>query len=748
MRIHLSALGWVDHAPKGHRLRWHYPVQNIVGGAYLGLPKRILIERAPLDLQHMYGDPFASAQYPYSWWEMVPDINVFGFVPPFEHALPTPVQAIRFDYHGAPARIVIRDSAREDVIVDRLVADGDKVYAEGALIDSVSLYTTWANLTNVQVLDLFKSHGLAFEPIAEIAVAATYAEALAKIASRYDQPTTIGTAEWSDLQNTVNAANLSSPATEVPGQPTHWQNVQIVLGLRWEFALLGGFAFFDGPRAHECELDRLRDTILKGPPSTPMAYRVRDVDGPAGYSNLAVGEPWPATALLAPNAPTYVNPEVRLREGKSALVDSGVLATHASLAQFTPITGFDGDYTVRTMSAWKHNDPRALGVEIEETISASPTTGAAGRSMTFMSRSRRADDPPMAGSVARVFDVSFVDVTLRARARAIDAWDRVSPFSPSSPATPLKLRHEPKAPQLQSATYVSGSARLLRAVGRPGIPDWEPDPIVKHAGGQVYIYRRTRKPRTATVNVSGPLAIAPGYYRVGVSGAASLSDFVGGMLSAGSFSDTIVAATASTVDIVIPHNGSSITLFSAGEGRLAQDPLAESLWTHVATFPALGLPEELVFADPLPRPTGLVVETYCARLAFMGRLGPLGNVATAVRTPDIPAVPPPFIVVRLGLDFYRRTMIKLRFTTPPASGRYSIWWADGNVAAAQFPRRGTAGAYGAQEPAGGDTLYDVLPLPIPAHVDRTITIGVQHVLDSGVQGDFVVAPIVLPALAP
>jgi hypothetical protein len=748
MRIHLSALGWVDDAPQGHRLRWHYPVLEVVAGGYLGLPTRILVERAPLDRQHMYGHAQASAQYPLLWWEPIPDVNVFGFVPPHEHVLASPVQAITFDYHGAPARIVIRDSARDAVVFDRLVNDGDNVYAEAALIDSVLLYTTWANLTNIQVLDLFKSHGLAFEPIAEIAVAATYAQALATIAPRYDQATTIGTTEWTELQDAIAAANASSPATEIDGRPTPWQSVQIVLGLRWEFALLGGFAFFDGPRKSACALDRLHETILKAPPATFMAYRVRDMDGPAGHSNLALCAPWPAPALVAPNAPSYVNPEVRLREGKSSIVDSGVLATHASLAQFTPIAGFDGDYTVRTTQQWQQNDPRALGVEMDEQVSPSPATGAAGKRLTFMSRSRRLDDPPLAGSVARVFDVSFVDVTLRSRARAIDAWDRASGFSPWSPVTPLILRHEPKAPPLESAGYRSGSAHLMRAVGRPGVADWAPDPIVSQSGGQVYVYRRTSNPRTATVNVSGPLAIAPGYYRVGVSGASGLSDFVGGTLSAGAFSDTIVAATASTVDITIPHNGSPVTLFSAGEGRLAQDPLAEALWTHVATFSAAGLPEEIVFADPLPPPTGLAVEYYCTRVAFLGRLGPLGNVVGAIRTPEVPMVPPPFTVVALGLDFYRRTMIKLRFTTPPGAGRYSIWWADGGVAAAQFPRRGSAGTYGAQEPAGGDTLYDVLPLPIPAHVDRTITIGVQQVLGGGVQGDFVVAPIVLPALSP
>ena len=43
---------------------------------------------------------------------------------------------------------------------------------------------------------------------------------------------------------------------------------------------------------------------------------------------------------------------------------------------------------------------------------------------------------------------------------------------------------------------------------------------------------------------------------------------------------------------------------------------------------------------------------------------------------------------------------------------------------------------------------DVLPLPVPSHVGRTITVGVQRVGDGGIQCDFVTAPVVLPALSP
>ncbi|NOJ79790.1 hypothetical protein [Myxococcus xanthus] len=746
MRIHLSALGWIDDKPRGHRLRWHYPVQAIVAGSYLGLPKRIVVERAPLDPKDLYQHPLASAQYPYDWWEARPDVSVFGFVPPYAYTLRAPVQGIRFDYQGSPARIVIRDAASGVVAYDRLVTSGESVYAEAALLDRVDIYATWAMLSNLHVLDLFKSHGLPFQPIAEIEVAATYAEPLATIAARYGMPVTIATTEWSELVDTVDAANVSSPATEEPGTPTAWEAVQIVLGLRWEFALLGGFAFFDGPRESVCALDHLGDAILKEPPGTLMAYRVRDRDGPTGRSNLVVCAPWPAPALAAPSAPWYVDPEVRLRAKRTVFPGSGVPGSSPSLAQFTPILAFDGDYNVRATLAWLQSDPRALGVEVEEVVGASAATGSPARTTTFMSRSRRIDDPPLQGSVARNFDVAFIDVTLRSRARAIDAWDRVSAKSAWSTVTPLALHHAPMAPPLESGVHESGLTRIRRARGRPDIPDWQPDPIVEHAGGQVFVYRRTIAPRTANATASGPWPVSPGLYRVNVTGVAGLADFVGGTLSVGAFSDTIVASGASTVDIAIPDNGSPVTLFGADTARLAQDPFAPALWMHVATFAAVGLPDELVFAEALPAPGGLVVESYSARVAFLGRVGPFGTAATIVRVPTVPVVPPPFVVDVLGLDFYRRTMIKLRFTTPPSAGLYTVWWADGNIPAAQFPRRGATGTYGAQQPAGGDVLYDVLPLPIPAHVDRTVTIGVQRVLEGGVQGDFVTVSIVLAAL--
>jgi hypothetical protein len=748
MRIYLSALGWIDDDPRGNRLRWHYPTASLRDAHhYVGLPATIVVERAPLDRTHMLENHEASSAYPITWWDAQPDVNVFSFVPPYEYVMPSPVQAITFAYEGAPARIVIQDSAGGRVIFDRLVSNGDIVYAEAAEIDTVRLFTSWATLKNVRTLDLFKDRGLPFRPIAKISVASTFAQPLLTIAPRYNTlPTTLSAAEWMDLQGLSADAVAASPDTAPTTEPTNWENFAIALAMRWEIALLAGFAFFDGPRSASCSLDSLSDEILKQLPSTTMAYRVVDADGPAGRSNVVLCAPWIAAPLSSPSSPWYVNPEVRLHEGKRASIAGSVLVSNKSLETFSPLSAFGAAYGVRLGMGWQQADGRASGVEIEEHVSASATTGSPGTQSTFVTRSRRPTDPALQGSLRRSFDVSFPDVTLQSRARAIDGWDRVSAWSAWTAPTPLVLRHEPPAPPLESAVYDAGTVRISRAVGKPDVADWEPDALVSRTGGQVAIYRRTGARRVVDVTATIPLQTTPGTYRVNITGAVNLADFIGGTLSAGGFTETIVAAGPSSVDFVVPDNGGAIPLFSTGAARLAQLPTNAALWTHVATFPANSLPPELVFSDPQPPAPALVVESYLARVSFLGRLGPQSNVVCGLRYPTVPVVPPPFVVDVLGVDFYRRTLIKLRFTSPPGSGRFTIWWADGIVSAADLASRGAPGRYAAQTTVGGVVLFDAIPLPIAVNVDRTITIGVQRVSDGGTQSDFVTSAVVLPAL--
>jgi hypothetical protein len=138
---------------------------------------------------------------------------------------------------------------------------------------------------------------------------------------------------------------------------------------------------------------------------------------------------------------------------------------------------------------------------------------------------------------------------------------------------------------------------------------------------------------------------------------------------------------------------------------------------------------------------------YCTRISYLGRLGPASNVAQAMRIPVTPTVPPPFSVETLGIDFYNRTMVKIRFTNPVSGGLYTVWWASGAHNPTGFGDNAVPGEYRAQEPYLERYLFDVLSLPVPQTTDRTVTIGVQQVNEGEGQSDFETVQTVLPALA-
>jgi hypothetical protein len=744
MTIHLAGIGWVSDAPQGHRLRWHYPLEAIdANGQYLGLPNQVIVERAPVDSRDLLTHPLATVSYPVQWWDQHGDVNLASVVPLLVHPLPKPAEALRFTWRGAPTRILF---ARTGVrIAERFVADGDNVYVEAPRIDTIVVLDTHATLEDLRTLDLFAERGLQWRPLAEIAVAGGFAAEFGKVASRYEIAPTITEQEWEKLVELANDGLASTPAQAEPGNLSDWQSFSLLLGCRWEFAVLAGFGFFDGPRTRSSELDRFRDGPFDTPPNTLAAYRVREADGRTGVSNLVACPPTTAPPLSAPSVPVYVDPVVRLHRPKSSvslLMASG-LTLKGAMRQFSPMTRFDGDYDVRLTMRWQQWDPRAIGVEIDELVSASAIAGSAPRRRQFLNRTRRPEDVPPQVSLARSFDVDFPDVTLQARARAIDAWDRVSGYSAWSPVTPLALRHEPEPPPLAFATYDAGTVRMTRTVGNAGVSDWEPDPFVSKVSGQVFIYRQTAAARSADATFGLPVPINDGLYRVGVSGVSNLADFVGGSFSIGGFTETIVAVVGSDVQFRADK-----TSFMPGQARLVQDPKHPALWSKVAAFPVANLPAELSFSDPLPAPAGSAVDSYCARLAYYGRLGPAGNIVRSLRQAAVPMVPPPFTVEFLGIDFFHRTMIKITFTTPVSSGRYSVWWAPGVVSSADLAQVGASGHFLGQEPHIGTALYDVIALPIPQHVGRTVTIGVQRVSDGGLQSDFTAIPVLIPPLVP
>lgn len=737
MNITLASLGWVTDAPAGNRLRWHYPLQTPDGGGFLDLPETIIVERAWLDEDIPtpdYGTGLLALPQvslppvPFSWWDGPTTVNLGGFVP-LAHTLSRPVQAVRFTYRGPATRLLVYDSDADRLVFDRMLADGQPVILSAAAMDLFVFLTYSATLENFYTLDLYLNRKLDWHEIARIHVRETLNASLDQAARRYDLPPTLSKQEWDEFVQLAQEGEASSPATLVEGEPSAWEAFMMATGIRWEHALLFGHAFFDGPRNELPDLDEIaEDLLLPAIPPTAVAYRVREAKKRVGNSNLVVCPPWPAAPLIAPGQPQYQLPAVRLTTD----VDTGQ-------------PKFEATYGL----TWGQVDPLALGVEIVEEISPSPTIGSAGESLTYHSRSRLPEDPPLEGILARAQDVPFHDVKLRCRARATDGWDRVSAFSPWTPYTALNLIHEPQPPALLAARHQSGTARLTRQTGDPNFPDWQPDLVVKNdAGARLFIYRRTASPIQANVTVGNPLPVSGGRYRATVSGSpVTLSTFLKGFLSVPPFKATIIQVGAG--DVTFELGDGETTLFSAGPGQLLQSPQDLSLWTKVADFAIPGLPAELLFADPVPGPSGKAdVLSYQARLSFLGRIGPPGNSVQALRIPPVPVVPPPFDVEMLGVDFYNRTMVKITLTTPVSSGLFTIWWAEGALNPAQFDGKGVPGEYRAQSVYQQRYLFDVLAIPLPQTAARTITIGLQQVNEGGGQSPFKTVQVSLPALAP
>ena len=742
MNMYLSALGWIVGAPAGNRLRWSYPLQATdSGGKFLGLPEAVVVERAwvtgeipqPTEGYSIAAPPVGAASLPsvpFDWWDKHGDVTPSGFMPSVL-TLPKPVQAVRFIYQGLPARLMVYDSGNNLLLTERVLGNGEFFHLEAAAIDRFEVLALSATFENFMTLDLFADRGLKWEEIATIHVADTVNFGLGQVQPRYDLPVTLTDTEWKDFVKLANEGGASSPATLVDGDPTPWDSFELVMGIRWEHAVLFGHAFFDGPRGDPPEMDDYHmDLLLKTIAPKAAAYRVHEVEGRAGQSNIAVCPPWPVAPLTAPSQPQYLNATVRL-----------TIDPETDKEKFVTSYGL----------LWQQVDPHALGAEIEENITASPTIASAPQTLTYRSQSHRPEDPPQLGALVREQDVVFHDVQLRARDRAIDGWDRVSAWSPFSPWVSPVLHHEPPAPALRTARASGGTTHLRRQVGDPNFPDWTPDPVIAHdPGAQVFVYRRKTgsagQPDAQNVTIGMPIHVSGNNYRATISGASGLSKFLNGSLVVEPFRATISEVNGNDVTFVVGNGGN--TLFSAGPAQLYQSPMALSLWTKIHAVSAHALPDELIFPDPVPGPSGTAdVLSYHARLSFLGRIGPPSNTVQALRVPPVPVVPPPFSVEMLGVDFYNRTMVKIRFTNSVSGGLYTVWWAAGSFTSAQFGPKAVPGLMRAQTPYKNRYLFDVLAIPLPQTVNRAITIGVQHVNEGEGQSGFETVQITLPALA-
>lgn len=714
--LSLAVIGWVDEPPRGNRLRWHIPLGTppIGPGSFL-FPDKVIVERAPLSRDQLArGDVLG--------WRDGRDETMAGF--PVTYIFPARVQAARFRWQGPDTVMRVRDSAMGADVLVREVSGGETVEVQAPFFDTLLFISFWGTVDQVRFLDAYKAPGLDWEPIAEILVAGSRSLPYAEAMLRFQGMPTMTPDEWNDLCGLASEVE-TDPLAETDGSPPVWQTLLFALSLRWEHAVLFGHGFLDGPLAQTCPADDVATgRLLTTPSGFGWAYRILDPDGRFESSNIAYCRSTIVAPLGSPFTPVYADRTVELGDDEMT-------------------------FRARAAVTWQQTDEHALGVEIEEDVRASPSAGSPGTHEVYEVRSRRPDDPPMYGSLARVFDVASYDVEVRARARAVDGWDRASPPSAWSPFQPLTLVHVAQPPPL-AAARIEGSSIVDVQAPDTTYSGWAPDIVVARAGGKVGIWRRLAPPRTATGTAGLPYFVAGNDYAVNISGVSGLGDFLNGTLSAGAVSATITAISGSQLHFSVFDNGSGpVSLFPPGPVRLTQDPKADALWTPVAEFPAVGLPASLDFADALPPvPASGDTITYRARIHYLGRYGPFGNAVTAFRLPPVLVVPPPFHVDRLGIDFYNRTLLKITFTDPVTDGTYSIAWAAGTPSLANFARLAMPAEAAPQAPYGSRYLYAVAAMPIPLNQAMTVTVGVQRIDDAGSQSDFVLVAQTLEPAAP
>ena len=736
MRVYLSAIGWVAEAPFGNRLRWLYPTTALNRkGEFLGLPEKMVVERAPIheDVVNQTKYGIVSSTVP-SWWDNYGTVTLNGFLP-LVYKFPNPVQAVSFTYAGSETLFIAFESESNNLVNKRILKNGDDVYLEASGIDTLFFVTfPSVKIENLKALDLFKDQGLEWETIAEINVLNAFGQPYEEAMKRYGGASTFLPSQWNDIINLLGKAKLSIPTSQPKNEPLPWNTFNWALGIRWEYAVIGGMGFCDGPQTQATPLDKVEIAkLLKNVPSTAYAYRVREMKNRTKPSNIMICPNFVAPPLLPPAAPTYVNPQVKLTAYVIPQVNP------------TPNDAFQATYDL----TWNQFSPSALGVEFEEQTSSSPSIPQSNPSdETFECRSRHADIAPLQGNLSRSIEVAFHDVTLKCRCKASDGWDRESVYSPWTPPTPLALLHNPQPPSLDSATFDNGTTTILRAVGASLLSDWTPDIILEKASAKLFIYRKNMKPRVETVNVTQPVPVQGDLYKTSATTTLTNSaDFVEGQIVAGGFKTSITATSGNDIFFHVPYSGGgTAVLFNAGMAKLQQNPKRENLWIKVAEFPINGLPIQLVFNDPVPGPGDAAdVLSYYARLSFLGRLGPAGNIVTALRVPAAPNTPPPFTVELIGIDFYMRTMVKIKLTNP-SSDLFTVWWADNLLNPDDFTHQAVPGECKAQQAQGGLFLYDVLSLPIPNKASRDVTIGIQTVNASGGQSTFSTVQMTLLAL--
>lgn len=752
MKISLTGCGWFDEPPKGNRLLWSYPCHESDGqGASLGLPDTLKVYRAPLtsDKSRLLVSEKSTVKPVLEG--SVPRLTVLNF----------PVQAMTFVYRGEDAVLIACDSSNKPVASRRL-ENGKSYVLSGAEILTLWLFSPFGYFEEVQTLSLPHDIELDWEEIAEIKVKESLNSSLDQVKSRYVGSVTMGEEEWSDLRDQALRAQYTS-GNEVPdaedaswqmGEVSAWQILYLKMNSRWEYAVLFGHGFSDGPHGALPEIDEIYPDRLfqsESDRSNVFAYKISEPAGRVDDSNIAVCLSESLSPLPPPEKSRYLHPKVRL-ETNPGRDKPELIARYELKWQNT----FDNPHDAGTALVPPSGPSlrilvagTPIGVEIEEEIFLPRLTGSSRPIRylfdSYICRSRLPDDSFFGGTQFRQIKAPDHRLKLRCRARAIDGWDRVSQYSAWSDWTAFQLHHEANAPALTAARYGAGRAILTREIR------WEPDLIVKSdRTAKLLVYRRKLgsrgRPVSRSVVLSDPVRVQSGegnLYKASVFEGPVSQDFLNGYLAVPPFS-----AMITQIDNQEIYFAAANLLFSAGPGKLQQNPKHPDLWEKVYEFDANALSRELEFPDPVPEPNEEAdVLSYLVRLSYHGLQGPASNIIQTFRIPKPPQKPEPFTIEVLGEDFYHRTMVKICFAQPVDGGTYTVWWADSEdlVSKADFEKAAVPGEYRAQQPYENLYLFDVLSIPIPQESSKKIMIGVQRVNKGGGQSKFEVTEKVLQA---
>ncbi|MEI9902844.1 MAG: hypothetical protein WDN06_01835 [Asticcacaulis sp.] len=466
-------------------------------------------------------------------------------------------------------------------------------------------------------------------------------------------------------------------------------------------------------------------------------------------SNIVPVRHGAALPLAAPKTPGFSSASVRLRsDNKKPAPDPDKPVPPTALIWLDRVL----PYTASADLAWGVFDSRAIGVEIEEEHSASAIAVAPPATVRYLCRTRSDTDTPGLAIQPRQFEVPFPDVQIRASARAIDGWDRVSPASPPGSWTPLALQHAPYGPAIISADYLAGTVSLRFE------DNWLADRIVLATSGVVEILRQTAAPSTLAVKLAKVGVVPESGGLLEATFAVPVPkpwEFAGGSFSIGTMVLSIAAITATSVQFTLPDADGGAT-FTQGTVTLKQSPHYAGLWSQVASLPVVQpFPADFGFTDVLPVDPKTAAPDICHACQLLARPArpPVGSApgpgaacaarcSAAVRRDPIRSrlFPPHPSSASSWRNPTRpaasNSSSPTASTTLPTPSRRSNW------ARSPSPRSSPP----ARRPAGTD-LIDIVNLPVLAHQEVDMTFALQRVDDSGAVSDFSAVVCPVPSLA-